>query len=235
MALSSRSVKRVGDRLTLIGTVHVDPESASLVRGAILSVKPEVVALEIDEARLYALQNPDTARASRFPGASFLAMVLLEKFAGHITGSAPGAEMLVAAEAARQVGARLELVDVPIHSTVFGLRHLPLKERLRLLTDSIGSLILLPLGRPDFAGLTEGIEEQLLLFRSRYPGLSRLLLDLREDYMANRIVTILKSTTGEVVAVVGFGHLAAVTKRLEGHSDRSAFSTSLDWTVSTGN
>lgn len=233
MALGSRSVMKVGDRLTLIGTIHVDPESTSVVKRAILGAKPEVVALEIDEARLYALQNPGRVRPGKFPGASFLAMMLLEKFAGQLTGSAPGAEMLVAAEAARRVGAKLELVDVPIHTTILGIRHLPLKERIRLLTDSIGSLILLPLGKPDFASLTMGVEEQLLLFRGRYPGLSRLLLDLREDYMSNRISTLLKSTTGDVVAVVGFGHLAALGRRLAGYTGKPAFSASFNWTLLT--
>lgn len=235
MALRSRSVVKVGGRLVLIGTVHVDPQSASVVRDTILEVKPDVVALEIDEARLYTLQNPGMARISRSPGASFLAMVLLEKFAGQLTGSAPGTEMVVAAEAARRVRARLELIDVPIHSTVAGLKHLPLKERLRLLTDSIGSLVLLPLAKPDFTSLTEGIEEQLQLFRGRYPGLSRLLLDLREDHMVNQMVRILNGTTGHVVAVVGLGHLAALTKRLAGYAGKPAFSTSFGWTVSTGN
>ena len=219
----------------MIGTIHVDPQSAAAVRDTILDVRPEVVALEIDEARLYALQNPRLSRAGKSPGVSFLAMVLLEKFAGQLTGSAPGTEMLVATESARRVGARVELVDVPIHTTIAGLRSLPLKERVRLLIDSISSLVLLPLGRPDFAGLTEGIEEQLLLFRGRYPGLSRLLLDLREDYMANRIATILNSTTGHVVAVVGFGPLAALSRRLAGNANKPAFSTSFQWTISPGN
>jgi len=235
MVLRSGNITRVGDRLVLVGTIHVDPQSAAAVRDTILDVRPEVVALEIDGARLYALQNPRLSRVGKSPGVSFLAMVLLEKFAGQLTGSAPGTEMLVAVETARRVAARVELVDVPIHTTIAGLRNLPLKERVRLLIDSISSLVLLPLGRPDFAGLTEGIEEQLLLFRGRYPGLSRLLLDLREDYMANRIATILNSTTGHVVAVVGFGHLAALSKRLAGNANKPAFSTSFEWTISPGN
>lgn len=233
MSLRSHSVAKVGNRLTLIGTIHVDPESASIVRTAIVSLKPEVVALEIDKARLYSLQNPGSARASMFPGASFVAMVLLERFAGQLSGSPPGMEMLAAVDAARQVGARLELVDVPINTTIFGLRRLPLKERLRLLADAIASLILLPLGRKDFGSLTERLDEQLLSFRARYPGLSRILLDMREDYMANRIRNILGRTTGTVVAVVGFGHMAALSKRLEGQAGMPAFSASFNWTMST--
>ena len=48
---------------------------------------------------------------------SFLTMALLEKFAGQITGSPPGTEMLEAARAAKAVGSRVEFIDLPITST----------------------------------------------------------------------------------------------------------------------
>ncbi len=235
MVHTARNVERLGDRLTLIGTIHVDPASAAAVRDTIQHLRPEVVALEIDQSRLYALQNPGLARVSTGPGISFLAMVLLEKFAGQLTGSAPGTEMLYAVGAARHVGARMELVDLPVHNTISGLRRLPLKERFRLAVDSIASLILLPFGKADFSSLTENIDEQLQLFRSRYPSLSRLLLDAREDYMVTRIKRILDTTTGQVVVVVGFGHLASLSKRLAGYVGKPAYSTSLSWSLSMGN
>jgi len=235
MAQASRRVERLGDRLTLIGTIHVDPASAATVRDTIQHLRPEVVALEIDQSRLYALQNPGLARVSTTPGISFLAMVLLEKFAGQLTGSAPGTDMLYAVGAARHVGARIELVDLPVHNTISGLRRLPLRERFRLAVDSIASLILLPFGKADFSSLTENIGEQLQLFRSRYPSLSRLLLDAREDYMVTRIKRILDTTTGQVVVVVGFGHLASLSKRLAGYGGKPAYSTSLSWSLSVGN
>lgn len=234
MAQLLPGIVRVGDRLTLIGTIHVDASSALKVREEIKRLRPEVVALEIDQSRLYALQNPGLARVSATPGTSFLAIVLLEKFAGRLAGSAPGTEMLYAVEAARQVGAKVELVDLPVQNTITGLRKLPVRERLRLVADSIASLVLLPFGKADFSGLTDRLDEQLKLFRSRYPNLSRLLLDVREDYMASRIKRILDATSGSVVVVVGFGHLASLSKRLADYEVRAAFSTSFSWSFSTG-
>ncbi len=231
MAQRYTALQEVGHRLTLVGVIHVDPSGAAAVGDVILRLRPEVVALEIDESRLHALQNPKAGKLSIMPGVSFLAMVLLEKFAGQLTGSAPGTEMLRAIEAARRVGARVELVDLPIQDTVRGLQRLPLRERVRLLLDAVGSLVFLPFGRADFKSLAYQIEEQLGVFRERYHVLSGLLLDSREEHMVHRIKELLDGTTGRVVAVVGLGHVARLGKLLAGYDGRQGFSATVSWTV----
>ncbi len=216
----------------MVGVIHVAPGDAAVVSDVILRLRPEAVALEIDQARLYVLQNPKAAKISTIPGVSFLAMVLLEKFAGQLTGSAPGTEMLHAIQAARRVGARVELVDLPIQNTIRGLQRLPLKERFRLLLDTVGSLVFLPFGRADFKSLAYQIDEQLRVFRERYPVLSTLLLDSREAHMVSRIKELLAGTTGRVVAVVGLGHVGRLGKLLAGYDGKQGFSATLSWTVS---
>jgi pheromone shutdown protein TraB len=233
MALPTARVQLVGTRLSIIGTVHVDPASTSLVRDTVKRVRPEVVALELDQARLDALQNPSQARLNGSVGPSFLAMVLLEKFAGRLTGSPPGAEMVQALDAARSVESRVELIDLPIGVTMAGIKKLPLREKLRIGVDSVASLVVLPFGKVDFSDLTEGVDSQLRLFRNRYPALSRLLLDNREKHMAKRLGELLDKTTGPIVAVVGFGHMASLATMLSGYQERPAFSTSTTWTMRT--
>lgn len=191
------------------------------------------MALELDEARLAALQNPERARG-RAGGASFLAMMLLERFAGEMTGSPPGTEMVRAIEAARAVGSRVEFIDLPITATIASLRRLPFKEKVRLGVDSLLSLVLLPLGGLSLSKLTENMEEQLRVFRLRYPRLSRLLLDVREEQMVKRIRDIMDSTTGQVVAVVGFGHVKSLASALGSIPDRPSFSAKITWQLSTG-
>jgi len=211
----------------------VDPKSASFARETILRIKPEVVALELDEGRLMALENPGKS-SGRGGGASFLAMMLLERFAGEMTGSPPGQEMLRAVEAARMVGARVAFVDLPIGTTVGSLRKLPLREKVRLGVDSVVSIALLPFGGFNLSKLTENLEEQLRLFRMRYPELSRLLLDVREEFMVARIRDIMYFTTGQVVGVIGYGHMKSLTKALGAVQTKPAFSTSVTWSVPTG-
>jgi len=229
----SSAIEKIGDRLGLIGTIHVDPKSASFVRDTILRIRPEVVALELDEGRLAALENPGRA-TGRGGGGSFLAMMLLERFAGEMTGSPPGSEMLRAVEAARAVGARVQFIDLPIGMTVGSLRGLPLKEKVRLGVDSLVSVALLPFGGFNLSKLTENLEDQLRLFRLRYPMLSRLLLDVREENMAAKIRDIMYSTTGQVIAVVGFGHMKSLAKSLASIQMKPAYSTSITWSFPDG-
>ena len=229
----SSAIEKIGDRLSLIGTIHVDPKSASFVRDTILRIRPEVVALELDEGRLAALENPGRA-TGRGGGGSFLAMMLLERFAGEMTGSPPGSEMLRAVEAARAVGARVQFIDLPIGMTVGSLRGLPLKEKVRLGVDSLVSVALLPFGGFNLSKLTENLEDQLRLFRLRYPMLSRLLLDVREENMVAKIRDIMYSTTGQVIAVVGFGHMKSLAKSLASIQMKPAYSTSITWSFPDG-
>lgn len=194
----------------------------------ILRLRPEVVALELDEARLSALLNPERPRG-RGAGASLLAIILMERFAGEMTGSPPGTEMIRAIEAAHLVGSKVEFIDLPISTTVASLRTLPWKEKVRLVVDSLLSIILLPFGGLSLPKITENMEEQLRVFRLRYPELSRLLLDVREEQMVKRLRDIMYSTTGQVVAVVGFGHMKSLASALTSIPDRPAFSTTITW------
>jgi pheromone shutdown protein TraB len=228
----SSSVEKVGDRLSIVGTIHVDPKSASFARETILKLRPEVVALELDEGRLAALENPGRA-TGRGGGGSFFAMMLLERFAGEMTGSPPGQEMLRAVEAARATGAKVQFIDLPIGITVGSMRRLPLKEKVRLGVDSLISLALLPFGGFNMSKLTEDLEEQLRVFRVRYPELSRLLLDVREQHMVARLRDIMYFTTGPVVAVVGYGHMKSLARALSFLQTKPTYSTSLTWTMST--
>jgi len=182
---------------------------------------------------MMALENPGRA-TGRGGGGSFLAMMLLERFAGEMTGSPPGSEMLRAAEAARTVGARVQFIDLPIGTTVGSLRKLPLKEKVRLGVDSLISLALLPFGGFNLSKLTEGLEEQLTLFRVRYPELSKLLLDVRERHMAEKLRDIMYFTTGQIVAVVGYGHMKSLATALGSIPTKPAYSSSVSWNVSMG-
>jgi len=226
-------VERVGSRLSLFGTVHVDPSSAATVRDTIVEMKPEVVALELDEGRMMALENPKAQRG-RGAGVSFLTMALLEKFAGQMTGSPPGTDMLEAARAAKAVGSRVEFIDLPITNTGAALRKLPRKEKAKLVVDALASLVVLPFSRINWSKVTEDMDSQIGAFRKRYPVLSSILIDTREEHMINQLKRVMDSTTGQVLAVVGFGHRASLARALAGYMEGPGFATSFSWQVSTG-
>jgi pheromone shutdown protein TraB len=104
----------------------------------------------------------------------------------------------------------------------------------RLGVDSVVSIALLPFGGFNLSKLTENLEEQLRLFRLRYPELSRLLLDIREEFMVARIRDIMYSTAGQVVAVVGYGHLKSIKKALASMEMKPTYSASISWTLMSG-
>lgn len=243
MAISSSRVERVGDRLVIIGTVHVDPSSVSQARDVINRLRPSVVALEIDEARLHALVNPSTRNVggvSRVAssGLSVLLMAVLERFAGRLTGSAPGKEMLGAAEEAKRVGAAVTLIDLPIDQTVGLVKNIPLTEKLKLVADAVASLVVLPFGggKEGLGEMAEDMIGHLGMFRRRYPELSRLLIDVREEYMSAQVKNLLDGTVGVVVVVVGLGHMRSLAKRLTGYAgsrETGGFNVGTSWTVGT--
>src|SRR5881628_418281 len=82
--------------------------------------------------------------------------------------------------------------------------------------------------------MAEDVVGHLGVFRRRYPELSRLLIDVREEYMAVRVKNLLDGSVGVVVVVVGLGHLRGLAKRLVGYGDGSVkggFSVGASWTV----
>lgn len=244
MAISSSRVERVSDRLVIIGTVHVDPSSISQARDVINRLRPSVVALELDEARLHALVDPSSTRNAgavggvASSGLSVLLMAVLERFAGRLTGSAPGKEMLGAAQEARRGGAAVALIDLPIDRTVGLVRSIPFREKLKLVVDAVASLVVLPFGggKEGLGEMAEDMISHLGVFRGRYPELSRILIDVREEYMSAQVKNLLDGTAGVVVVVVGLGHMRSLAKRLSGYAEgreSGGFRVGASWTVGT--
>jgi len=161
-------------------------------------------------------------------------MALLERFAGQMTGSPPGTEMLEAARAAKAVGSRVEFIDLPIANTGAALRKLPRTEKAKLVVDALASLVVLPFSRINWSKVTEDMDSQIGAFRKRYPVLSSILIDTREEHMINQLKRVMDSTTGQVLAVVGFGHRASLARALAGYMEGPGFATGFSWQVSTG-
>src|SRR5207245_6003888 len=97
-------------------------------------------------------------------------------------------------------------------STGAAWMRLPRREKARLVVGGLASLVVLPFSRINWSKVTEDMDSQIGAFRKRYPVLSRILIDTREEYMISRLKRVMDSTTGQVVAVVGFGHRASLAR-----------------------
>lgn len=217
-------LRKLGDRLTIIGVAHILPKSREEVRATIESESPQVVAVELDQLRYSALMGEVGAGARKAPRARELWPFILNKFLymlqskfAQSTGMQAGEEMLVAIESAKKVGAKVELIDRDINLTLQRLiERMGVKEKLRLSVEMLFGL--LPFGRRvEFEKLTEEkFDEQLVSsLKSALPAAYDVLIDERNSYMAAKIAMLMDSTKGKIVCVVGAGHVSGLSSRLD--------------------
>lgn len=213
-------------RIVLVGTAHVSEKSISEVNEVIEREKPDIVAVELDQARYRALKGEEevkeiNVRELLSGGNShyfllhwFLAYI--QKKIGTDAGVKPGAEMLSAIEKAEKIGARVALIDRDIQLTLVRFwDKMSIFEKLKL----FGSLFAASLGigtqEIDMDTVTnEDVVTQLVAeLRKVAPGAASVLIDERDAFMAKNLLEI--SRKGNVVAVVGAGHREGIQRYLD--------------------
>ena len=211
--------------LTVIGTSHIAKDSVSRVRETIVTGMPDIVAVELDHARLHVMFSGEKPRFSlsmfRLMGLTgtlfFLIGSFLQKRLGKLIGTVPGEEMKTAVELARQNGIRVALIDQPFNITMGKISGISLGEKLKLVRDMLLGITGLEKGfdkekiRIDL-DLTKVPPESFVRMamkkvKESYPELYKVLVIDRDHYMANMLAKIMKmEPQSKVVAVVGAGH-----------------------------
>jgi pheromone shutdown-related protein TraB len=216
----------LGDKtVLLIGTAHVSQQSADLVADIIKQEQPDTVCIELDAKRYKALadpeswQNLDLKEVIRKKQLSTLLVSLLlssyQKKLGGQLGVKPGTELLRAAQAAEESGARVDLCDRDVRVT--------LRRAWKATSFFKKSYLVATI----FAGLfdsTELDEEKLAELRKKdvlaelmneigeaLPDTKRVMIDERDIFMAEKIK---KAPGKRLVAVVGAGHREGIEQRL---------------------
>ena len=225
-----RVVDIPGKRLLLVGTAHLSQQSRALVARVIAEERPDTVCVELDQRRYQSLvnrqswENLDLKQIIRNRQLSLLFANLIlasyQKRLGDQTGTAPGAELLQAAESAQALNIPLVLCDRDVRITLRrAWRNTPWLKKGTLLATLLASLFekteldearLAEMRRQDvLAELMQELGEAL-------PNTKRALIDERDLYMSEQI----RQATGErIVAVMGAGHLEGVSRLLqEDHS-----------------
>jgi len=201
-------------------------ESVENVREVVHRIKPEVVAVELDRERYQQLLKPADADEHDFPQMTgdsaqdlMQQLAILEKSLGMMTGSNVGDEMLAAIEEGRAIGAKIALVDRPMQATIQAMMKVPLNELYGLINvlpdaakDIEGGAAIDILDMLKKEGAVEDIMKQ---FQSEFPGLARVLIEERDEYVAKALSYILNDVKGNIVAVLGAGHIQGVKACLE--------------------
>ncbi|MEM0343232.1 MAG: TraB/GumN family protein [Thermoplasmata archaeon] len=198
--------------ITLIGVGHVFAISEK-VRQAIIARRPDVVCLELDPARYDALVRKD--RRGRVPFQYRLLGYVQRRLAAKF-GSEVGDEMLAAAAAAGEIGAKIALIDMDA-ARVFALlwRRMSFREKLRMFG---GAFVGLTMSRERIEREMERYEEHeesyIEILGAGLPTVKEVLIDDRNRHMARNIAELSKKHAN-IVAVVGDGHIPGLLEALK--------------------
>jgi len=215
-----------GDKkLYLIGTAHVSQSSVELVESLINEVRPDTIAIELDEKRSQRIMmknifdDIDIVEIIREKQLFFFIgqfiMASFQKKISEKTGTSPGSEFRKAIELSRASGARLVLADRDVGVTLKrAWRLTPLRDKMKFL----GGLLFSSnkeLENLDIEELkkSDAIDTIVKSFSDELPVTKKVLIDERDDYLSNEIEAGLGETT---VAVVGAGHVPGILNRLNG-------------------
>jgi pheromone shutdown-related protein TraB len=220
------------DNLTIIGTAHVSEKSVEEVRNTILECEPDIVAVELDAARYQNLLNEKNGineekeikireilkgnNFTMFLVSGFLSY--FQKKIGDEVGVKPGSEMLAAAEAAEEAGAKVALIDRDIQITLKrALNHMSFWEKAKFVYSIIASFFSKDDAIDDIESIKQGdaLEEVMGYFQEMSPRAYEVLVAERDAFMAQRLLDL----EGNVVAVVGAGHKKGIQKNMENPQD----------------
>lgn len=224
--------------LWLVGTSHIARQSVNEIKKLIKNEDPDIIALELDNRRLYALLHEEKSKVGigdvRHIGFKGLLFALFaswgQKKMGELVGAKPGMEMKEAAKIAMRKKKQIELIDRDVRITLKEFsRRLTWKERFTFVGDIFRFLFfrkreIKRLGIENL-DLTK-VPEKLLIkkltseLKIKYPNVYKVLVGDRNIQMANRLVKLMNSNSDKkIMAVVGAGHqeemIKLISKKIE--------------------
>ncbi|VVB75895.1 TraB family protein [Candidatus Tiddalikarchaeum anstoanum] len=211
-----------GKDITLVGTAHVSRESRDSVHKIIEELKPDVVGVELCQKRFDSLTKPamsdknitNTISKSDFKHLIF--QTLLTWYEQRIAKNVKvdvGSEMLEAIKIASKNNIPIALLDRDITATMSRLLNgLSTYEKVQLFFDIFRSLSD-KVSEEDIEKLKEHNTVDALIdeLGESSPVLKKVLLDERDEYIANQIGGIKEK---KVVAFLGAAHIKGVKKIL---------------------
>ena len=215
----------------IVGTAHVSEASAKEVREVIEAVQPDTVCLELCQTRYDALTDEDRWKkldvfrvirdGKTLMLLANLAIGAYQRRMGAQLGVQPGAELLAGAKSAESIGARIELVDREIQTT---LRRTWANVSFWRKAELISAIMASTVTRETLDEETiEELKEQANLskmleeFSEALPEVKGPLIDERDAYLMSGI----ESAPGEtIVAVVGAAHVPGMKRLFQTEVDR---------------
>ena len=212
--------------IKIVGTAHVSAKSVDEVRTAIDEYHPDIVAVELDQARYSALtkQARDPTVSDVLEVKNFNQLLIqwllsyLQRKIGVDVGVEPGAEMKAAIQESEQRGIQVALVDRDIRLTLLRFwQSLGVFGKIKMFYALIVSIAEVDqVGEIDIEGLKnqDMIDMVMEEFRKFSPKGAMALIDERDAYIAHKLIDLKNSREGKVLAVVGAGHRQGIERFL---------------------
>lgn len=217
--------------LNVLGTSHIAQQSIDEIEEKIASIKPEIIAIELDKRRYHSLLHPSKKkiRMSDIFKIGVKAYILnslgawAEKKMGKMVGIEPGADMLTAIRLAKEHKIKLALIDQDIEITMKKLsKRLTWREKGRVFIDIIKSIIFrksemkeLGIENLDLTKVPPKklISKMMVKVKKRYPNFYQVLVVERNYIMALKLSHLMEKFPEEnILAVVGAGHEEEILK-----------------------
>jgi len=217
--------------VTVIGTSHIAQQSLDDVKAVFKKENPDIICLELDRQRLYALLHNEKRRVKirdifKIGIKGFLFALLgayAEKKLGQIVGVSPGSEMILAAQIAKKQKKKIALIDQDIRITLKKLsKKITWKEKWFFLVDILKAVVFRK-SEINF-DLTKVPSKKVVAalvgkVKKRYPSVYQVIIKERNYYMAKRLAEIKEHHSDKkIVAFVGAGHeeeIIIIMKKIE--------------------
>ena len=240
--IENKAIKRLNFKdkeIILLGTAHVSKQSIEDVKEAIQTEMPDVVCVELDQARYDTLTNPkewkeiDIMKLLK-EGKGFLllanlALQAFQKKLGLEMGVKPGDEMKAAIEMSKELNINTSLVDRPVQVTLkraWAKSSFTNKSKLiAIMLSSVFTNEKLSPEEIEKLKMESAMDGVMADVSDELPNIKEVLIDERDQYLASKIW---KTEGKKLIAVLGAGHLPGVEKFLKQFNDDNSMIKNVD-------
>ena len=198
--------------ITLIGVGHVF-DIGREIENIILNRKPGIVGVELDPARYHALMSKEPKKNVPFV---YKMLAIFQQTIAKKYKVSVGSEMLAAIETAKKIGVGIAFIDMEstyVFSKIW--KGMGFSEKIKLLFSGVaGIFVRKERVEKEIKKFETEYDQYMEILDSEFPILKKVLIDERNNYMANRIRELSKKYEN-IVAIVGDGHIEGMKKILD--------------------
>ncbi|MBN2695274.1 TraB/GumN family protein [bacterium] len=215
-----------GKELYLIGTAHVSAKSVELVESVIRDIKPDMIAVELDEQRFESIKNEnryeniDIIKIIKDKQIFFfigqLILSVFQKKVSQKTNSKPGEEFIKAIDLAVELDSKVSLIDRNIGVTLKrAWRINDFKGKMKIIGSLLfGSSKSSSVEAEDIEKLKsmDALSDMIKEMGKEMPLVKQVIIDERDLYLTGKLQ---KNLGDKTVAVVGAGHVPGMLEYLK--------------------